>query len=146
MRIYLSNIDLLPSESIASRQIIEKTPDHKLRLFLAEIVTALEDIHRAGILHGDLGHHNILIDYDGHIVVIDYGISIFTDINERKRDWVWFSLTLYHQFRRSMNDLKKDSLKKFLRHMTDEHIAGKSHFILPLLNSWTFCNRKISVN
>jgi serine/threonine protein kinase len=47
------------------------------RDYLAEIVTALKELHSHGIVHMDLKPENILLDADGHIRLADFGISKF---------------------------------------------------------------------
>jgi serine/threonine protein kinase len=44
---------------------------------LAEIVTALKELHSHGIIHMDLKPENIRLDADGHIRLADFGISKF---------------------------------------------------------------------
>lgn len=45
------------------------------RLILAEIVIALENVHRAGVIYRDLKLENILLDEDGHVKLTDFGLS-----------------------------------------------------------------------
>ncbi|KAK3905089.1 serine/threonine protein kinase-like protein [Staphylotrichum tortipilum] len=45
------------------------------RLYMAELVCALECLHGAGILHRDLKPDNALLDGDGHVLPCDFGLS-----------------------------------------------------------------------
>lgn len=43
--------------------------------YLAELVLALEFLHENHIIYGDLKPENIMIDRDGHLRLIDFGLS-----------------------------------------------------------------------
>ena len=45
------------------------------RVYLGEIVLALEHMHAQGVLHRDLKPENILLDAEGHIKLTDYGLA-----------------------------------------------------------------------
>ncbi|KAJ7565559.1 hypothetical protein O6H91_02G065300 [Diphasiastrum complanatum] len=45
------------------------------RVYIAELVLALEYLHSLGVVHRDLKPDNILIAHDGHIKLTDFGLS-----------------------------------------------------------------------
>ncbi|XP_021918152.1 probable serine/threonine-protein kinase ndrB isoform X4 [Zootermopsis nevadensis] len=51
-----------------------KFTENTTRLYLAEIVLAIDYLHKIGVIHRDLKPENILIDSEGHIAVTDYGL------------------------------------------------------------------------
>ena len=49
--------------------------EHDSRFYLAEIILAVESLHKMDIIYRDLKPENILIDKDGHIKLIDFGFA-----------------------------------------------------------------------
>lgn len=53
----------------------ENFSESEVRIFIAELILALEQLHMLNIIYRDVKLENILIDADGHIVLTDFGLS-----------------------------------------------------------------------
>ncbi|EDO39163.1 predicted protein, partial [Nematostella vectensis] len=53
----------------------EKFTEDEVRLYIGEIVVALDHLHQLGIIYRDIKLENILLDKDGHVVLTDFGLS-----------------------------------------------------------------------
>lgn len=47
---------------------------NRARFYIAELLCALECLHRFKIIYRDLSPQNILLDFTGHIVLCDFGL------------------------------------------------------------------------
>ena len=54
---------------------MRKFPEHFAQFYCAEIVLALEELHRNEVIYRDLKPENILFDVDGHIKLADFGLA-----------------------------------------------------------------------
>jgi len=50
-------------------------PEETVRLYAAEILLGIEELHQKGIVYRDMKLENILIGEDGHVVLTDFGLS-----------------------------------------------------------------------
>ncbi|KAH3675084.1 hypothetical protein WICMUC_002916 [Wickerhamomyces mucosus] len=53
------------------------------RFYLAQMFSALEDLHKTGFIHRDLKPENFLIDSKGHLKLTDFGLACGTIADER---------------------------------------------------------------
>jgi len=61
----------------------EKFDEERVKIYLAEIILALEHLHKNGIIYRDLKPENILLDKEGHIKLTDFGLSkVFQNIDQ----------------------------------------------------------------
>lgn len=71
-------IDYCPNEDLSV--LLNKQPDSCLeervvKFYLAEIVLAIEDLHRRNYIYRDLKPENILLDESGHLKLADFGLA-----------------------------------------------------------------------
>ncbi|CAM1309640.1 RPS6KA5 (predicted) [Pycnogonum litorale] len=53
----------------------DKFKEDEVKLYIAEIVLAIEQLHKLGIIYRDIKLENILLDSEGHIILTDFGLS-----------------------------------------------------------------------
>jgi serine/threonine protein kinase len=56
-------------------QMAGKFSEERAKFYTAEIVLALEYLHKAGVVYRDVKPENILIDSEGHVRLTDFGLS-----------------------------------------------------------------------
>ncbi|KAF3424458.1 hypothetical protein E2986_11532 [Frieseomelitta varia] len=49
--------------------------EDEVRIYIGEVILALEQLHNLGIIYRDIKLENILLDREGHIVLTDFGLS-----------------------------------------------------------------------
>lgn len=53
----------------------QKFTEERAKIYLAEILLALEDLHKRDIIFRDLKPDNVVLDKDGHALLTDFGLS-----------------------------------------------------------------------
>ncbi|EGR30060.1 protein kinase domain protein [Ichthyophthirius multifiliis] len=53
----------------------KKFCEEKTKFYLSEIILALEFLHQKDIIFRDLKPDNIVLDYEGHVMITDFGLS-----------------------------------------------------------------------
>ncbi|KOC68480.1 Ribosomal protein S6 kinase alpha-5 [Habropoda laboriosa] len=53
----------------------EHFTEDEARIYIGEVILALEHLHKLGIIYRDIKLENILLDREGHIVLTDFGLS-----------------------------------------------------------------------
>jgi serine/threonine kinase 38 len=54
------------------------------RFYIAEVITALESVHKLNYIHRDLKPDNVLLDKDGHIKLTDFGLCKHAEIRPQR--------------------------------------------------------------
>lgn len=49
--------------------------EDRARIYLSEVLLALEDLHNRNIIFRDLKPDNVVLDEDGHALLTDFGLS-----------------------------------------------------------------------
>ena len=69
-------LDYCPGGDLGSHLMKEKRfTEYRARIYLCEIILALEELHKHNIIFRDLKPDNIVIDTDGHALLTDFGLS-----------------------------------------------------------------------
>ena len=69
-------LDYCPGGDLGSHLLKEKRfTEYRARIYLCEIVLALEELHKHNIIFRDLKPDNIVIDGEGHALLTDFGLS-----------------------------------------------------------------------
>ncbi|KAF3420253.1 hypothetical protein E2986_06866 [Frieseomelitta varia] len=58
-------------------------PENIVRIYVAEVALAIDFLHNAGVVHRDIKATNVLLDEEGHAVIIDFGLAKWLNHAER---------------------------------------------------------------
>lgn len=59
----------------------------KTRFYIAQIILALEQLHKLNISYRDIKLENIMLDADGNIVLVDFGLAKILVDDERTNSY-----------------------------------------------------------
>lgn len=69
-------LDYCPGGSMSAMISREKRfSENRARIYLSEILLAIEELHRRDIIYRDLKPDNIVLDEEGHALLTDFGLS-----------------------------------------------------------------------
>lgn len=69
-------LDYCPGGDLGKIILKEKRlTEERAKIYLAEILLALEDLHKRNIIYRDLKPDNVVIDEYGHALLTDFGLS-----------------------------------------------------------------------
>jgi protein-serine/threonine kinase len=69
-------MEFCPGSDISEYLNVERKFDEdKVRIYAAEIVLAIENLHSRGIVFRDLKPDNVVLDKNGHAKLTDFGLS-----------------------------------------------------------------------
>lgn len=96
------------------------------RIILTELITCVEAMHNARVFHKDLNPKNVLIDNEGHLRVIDYGVSTWlTEGQIARLDWSSLSREFGLLLRHLTTDEQLTEARKLLENMSLIQLPGK---------------------
>ena len=61
--------------NVINRSLGGRIQEEHAKIYLAEILIAIEELHKNGIVHRDIKPENILIDQKGHACLSDFGLA-----------------------------------------------------------------------
>ncbi|PNF27171.1 hypothetical protein B7P43_G07842 [Cryptotermes secundus] len=65
----------------------QEFPEKDVCFYVGEVVLALEQLHKIGVIYRDLKPENLLIDKEGHLILTDFGLSKKFMPNETPRTY-----------------------------------------------------------
>lgn len=115
-------------------------PEEWAKFYIAELVVAIDALHRTGIIHRDIKPDNILFRKDGHICLSDFGLSKSL-MQPTERDWVALTGAEYvnrpnfiEHIRRGDIDLPLKDRVRLWKALAKEHAfsqVGTPNYIAP---------------
>ena len=72
-------MEYVPSHSLAEELATGPVGPARTMDLIAQIAAGLEAAHSAGLAHGDIKPHNVLLDFDGRVKLTDFGVPLAPD-------------------------------------------------------------------
>ena len=58
--------------------------EEESRFYIAEVILAIESVHKLNYIHRDLKPDNVLLDKEGHIKLTDFGLCKHAEIRPQR--------------------------------------------------------------
>lgn len=124
--LYSTRADLGCGGTLESRLHANRPNATTAKWILAEIITAIENLHHANILHIDLDLENVVINSKGHLLLTDFGRAQRLSCNNATEwDWRYFADMCHHIFYKPHCNKHEIGLINMLKRMTDAQLPGK---------------------
>jgi serine/threonine protein kinase len=69
-------LDYCPGGDLSEHLLKDKRfNEERAKIYLCEIILALEDLHKRDIIFRDLKPDNVVLDHEGHAQLTDFGLS-----------------------------------------------------------------------
>lgn len=111
-------MEFVRGETLAERLRQGPIPEASLVDIATQIGRGLGRAHRSGILHRDLKPHNIMVDGDGLVKILDFGLALFKSDSGLRLDASAVTRT-------SDNLVADDGLAGTIPYMSPEQVLGK---------------------
>jgi serum/glucocorticoid-regulated kinase 2 len=124
-----------PPRPITGRPSTDASPtqngfkDKVARFLIAELVLALEHLHRHGVIYRDLKLENVLLDDQGHVCLADFGLSKVLDETCSTQTFCGSQgyLGMYHRGVAVLEPLKQHPEWYLLRLLAPEILKGEPY-------------------
>ena len=118
-------MDYIPGGDLMSLLVKLGIFEEKLaRFYIAELVLAVESVHKMSFIHRDIKPDNILIDIKGHIKLTDFGLCT---------GFRWTHNSKYYQKNNGVDHSRQDSMELLDENWSNQcHCALGSTLIKPL--------------
>lgn len=119
-------VDLGIGGTLENRTDADKPEAATAKLIIAEMISAVEELHKANLLHADLHSANFVINHKGHLLLTDFGCSLpLIDKSATYFDWLDISMICHQLFYYSFRDENEQSLVQMMQNMTDDQLPRK---------------------
>lgn len=78
-RIYFLMRFVTGGELFEHQRVVKRFQEQVVAFFVAQVVLALNYLHKKNIIYRDLKPENLLVDEDGYLVLCDFGLSKFIE-------------------------------------------------------------------